>query len=274
MGALFGLLASLSITSMEFFNRRITNEVGPIVSAAGASLVAAFATIAIAAIDGGDLIGQDLLLGAGSGLGFGLGLSTYLQGLRISSSAVIGPTVASLSALIPFGYAAITGDAPPALGYLGAGLAVAGLILVTMGGSEASNVRGGLPVGIVSGMGYGSGTLLLINVSEDSGTWPIASQRTAAFIAIAAFAVIRRRPVLPSARFAPQAGAAGLIAAMASVFLLGGLAVNPAATSVTATVYPATSVAVGRAFFGDSVSRMQIVGLVVVIVGTIAIVLA
>ncbi len=274
MGALFGLLASLSITSMEFFSRRITNEVGPIVAAAGASLVAAFATIAIAAIDGGDLIGQDLLLGAGSGLGFGLGLSTYLQGLRISSSAVIGPTVASLSALIPFGYAAITGDAPPALGYLGAGLAVAGLILVTMGGSEASNVRGGLPVGIVSGMGYGFGTLLLINVTEESGSWPIASQRTAAFVAIAAFAVIRRRPVLPPARFAPQAGAAGVIAAMASVFLLAGLAVNPAATSVTATVYPATSVAAGRAFFGDSVSRVQIVGLVVVIVGTIAIVLA
>lgn len=61
---------------------------------------------------------------------------------------------------------------------------------------------------------------------------------------------------------------------MASVFLLAGLAVNPAATSVTATVYPATSVAAGRAFFGDSVSRVQIVGLVVVIVGTIAIVLA
>ena len=227
MGALFGLLASLSITSMEFFSRRITNEVGPIVAAASASLIAAVLTVGIALVDGGDLIGRDLLLGAGSGLGFGLGISTYLQGLRISSSAVIGPTVASLSALIPFGYAAITDAAPPLLGYLGAALAITGLVIVTTGGSAASNVRGGLPIGVVSGMGYGFGTLLLINVTEESGSWPIASQRTAAFVAIAAFAVIRRRPVLPPARFAPQAGAAGLIAAMASVFLLAGLAVNP-----------------------------------------------
>ena len=274
MGALFGLLASLSITSMEFFSRKITNEVGPIVAAASASLIAAFVTFGIAIVDGGDLIGRDLLLGAGSGLGFGLGLSTYLQGLRISSSAVIGPTVASLSALIPFTYAAITGEAPPLLGYLGAGLAVTGLVLVTVGGSEASNVAGGLPVGVVSGMGYGIGTTLLINVTEDSGSWPIATQRTAAFVAIATFAIIRRRPIVPPLRFAGHASAAGVIAGLASLFLLLGLAISPAATSVTATVYPATSVAAGRAFFGDSVGRMQVIGLAVVIVGTIAIVLA
>ena len=130
------------------------------------------------------------------------------------------------------------------------------------------------PFGIVSGMGYGFGTLLLIDVSEASGTWPIAGQRSAAFLTIAAFALIRRRPFLPPIRFAPQAGVAGLIATMASVFLLTGLSMNPAATSVTATLYPATSVAAGRAFFGDSVSRIQVMGLIVVIVGTVAIVLA
>ena len=273
MGALFGLLAALSVTSMEFFSRRISNETGPIVATAAASLVASILTIAVATIDGGALIGRDLVLGAGSGVGFALGLSAYLQGLRVSSSAVIGPTVASLSSLIPFGYAAITGDAPPPLGYAGAVLAIVGLILVTVGGSEASNVRRGLPFGIVC-MGYGFGTLLLIDVSEASGTWPIAGQRSAAFLTIAAFALTRRRPFLPPIRFAPQAGVAGLIATMASVFLLTGLSMNPAATSVTATLYPATSVAAGRAFFGDSVSRIQVMGLIVVIVGTVAIVLA
>ena len=274
MGALFGLLASFSITGMEFFSRKITNEVGPIVAAAAASFVAALATLAIAIVDTGEILTRDLLLGAGSGLGFGLGLCTYLQGLRISSSAVIGPTVASLSAVIPFLYAALTDQAPPVLGYVGAGLAIVGLILVTVGGSEASNVAGGLPVGIVSGIGYGVGTTLLISVDEASGSWPIATQRGAAFVAIATFAILRRRPVFPPRRFAGHATIAGLIAALASVFLLAGLAISPAATSVTATVYPATSVAAGRAFFGDAVARVQIVGLVVVIAGTIALVLA
>lgn len=274
MGALFGLLASLSITSMEFFSRKITNEVGPIVAAASASLIAAFVTLGIATVGGGELIGRDLLLGAGSGLGFGLGLSTYLHGLRVSSSAVIGPTVASLSALIPFSYAAITGEAPPVLGFVGAALAVTGLVLVTVGGSEASNVAAGIPFGVLSGMGYGTGTTLLINVTDESGSWPIATQRGAAFVAIATFAVLRRRPILPPTRFAGHAGAAGVIAGVASLFLLLGLAISPAATSVTATVYPATSVAAGRAFFGDSVSRIQVMGLAVVIIGTIAIVLA
>ncbi len=274
MGAIFGLLASLCITSMEFFSRKITNEVGPIVAAAAASGIAAVVTIGIAIVDSGHFLGRDLLLGAGSGIGFGIGLTMYLHGLRISSSAVIGPTVASLSALIPFGFAAITETAPPLLGYLGAALAVGGLVLVTMGGSEASNVAGGLPVGLVSGLGYGIGTTLLIGVSEESGSWPIASQRVAAFGAIAAFALVRRRPVFPPMRFAGHATAAGIIGGGASAFLLAGLTLSPAAASVTASVYPATSVAAGRAFFGDAVTRTQVGGLVTVIVGTIAIVLA
>lgn len=274
MGAVFGLVASLCISSMEFFSRRISNEVGPIVAAASASAVAALATILIAVVDVGDLISRDLLLGAGSGLGFGLGLAMYLTGLRISSSAVIGPTVASLSALIPFTYSAITQEAPPVIGYVGAGFAVAGLVMVTVGGSAASNVAGGLPIGLVSGCGYGVGTILLINVTEESGSWPIASQRVASFAAIAAFALIRRRPVFPPRRFAPHATAAGVVAACSSAALLTGLALNPAATSVTASVYPATSVALGSAIFGDSVTRAQVLGLVTVIAGTIIIVLA
>ncbi|MEM9200756.1 MAG: EamA family transporter [Actinomycetota bacterium] len=274
MGAFLGLLASFSITSMEFFSRKITNEVGPIVAAAAASLIAASVSILVAVVTAGDPVVRDLLLGAGSGLGFGLGLSLYLHGLRISSSAVLSPTVAALSAVIPFIYSAVTGDAPPVLGYVGAAAAVVGLLLVTVQGAEASNVGRGLALGIVAGMGYGFGTVLLINVTEASGNWPIAGQRVAAFSAIATFAMVRRRPVFPPARFAGYAGAAGIIAAMSSLFLLAGLAISPAATSVTASVYPATSVAAGRAFFGDVVGRVQVIGLAVVISGTILIVVA
>ena len=63
MGALFGLLAALSISTTEFFGRRVTNEVGPIVAASVTSLLAAVTALVIAVATEGSAIGRDLLLG-------------------------------------------------------------------------------------------------------------------------------------------------------------------------------------------------------------------
>mgnify|MGYP001309782469 CR=1 FL=1 len=59
-----------------------------------------------------------------------------------------------------------------------------------------------------------------------------------------------------------------------AALLLAGFTFNAAATSVTASLFPATSVAAGRLFFGDAVNRAQVTGLVIVIIGTITIVIA
>ena len=273
MGALFGLLAALSISTTELFGRRVTNEVGPIVAASVTSLLAAGTALVIAVVTDGSAIARDMLLGAGSGLGFGVGMSTYLQGVRVSSSAVVGPVSAALTALIPFTYAAVAEEAPAVLGYVGAALAIIGLMFVTIGGSAATNVIGGLPFGTMSGLGYGLGTLVLINVSDDSGSWPIVTQRITAFGAIAIFALARRRPILPPRQYAPTALAAGLFAGLSSVLALIGLSANAAAASVTITLFPAGSVLIGRLLFRDAVTRAQVIGLTVVIAGTVAIVL-
>ncbi len=271
---MFGLLTSLTITTAEFFGRRITNEIGPIVAASAISLVATISTLVVAILAGGDLIGHDLLLGAFSGVAFGVSMTVYLQGLRVSSSAVIAPMVAALTTLIPFTYGSIVEGALPMIGLVGAGAVILGLLFVTMGGSEASNVRQGLLLGTIAGSGYGVGTALLIGVSADSGSWPVVSQRGVSFIAIVAYALVRRRPLVPPRRLAVSAGTSGVFAALSSVLLLVGLNANAPAASVTASLFPASSVVAGRLFFGDSVSRSQVLGLGTVICGTLGIVLA
>ncbi len=274
MGALFGLLTSLSITTSELFARRITNEIGPVVAASIASLVAAGTALCTAFVTQGEPTLGDLTLGALSGVFFGLGLATYLQGVFFSSSAVIGPTSAALTALIPFGYAAVATALPPPMAFLGAGGAVVGLVLVTVGGGVGSNVAAGFPLGLISGLGYGVGTALLIEADDASGQWPVAAQRATAFVAIAVYAMLLRRPLLPPRAFAGNALLAGIAAGMSSVLLLAGLSTNAAAASVTASLYPASSVIVGRVCFSDAVTRTQVLGLAVVIGATTAIVLA
>ncbi len=273
MGALFGLLTSLMISSTEFFGRRITNDVGPIVAAACLSLVASITMLVLALGTTGDATVESLLLGAFSGVGFGAGISLYLEGARVSSAAVVAPVSASLATLIPFAYTAVVDARPSAIGLLGAITVVVGLAAVTRDESATSNVGAGLRAGTASGMGYGIGTAILIEASEASGFWPLVSQRSLAFASIATFAVLRGRRLLPPARLVPSIGAAGVFAGFSSVFLLLGLQADALSASVTASLYPAFSVALGRLVFADTVSKPQLAGLVVVLAGIVAVVL-
>lgn len=274
MGALFGLIAALTIAAGDFFSRRVTNEIGPIVAASSTSLLATITTLVFAVMTDGSLIAGDMLLGALSGIGFGVGIATYLHGVSISSSAVVAPVNASLATLIPFTYASTVGAVPPIVSIAGAGATIVGLIFVTVGGAEASNVRGGFPVAAVSGLGYGFGTVFMITLDEASGNWPLVSQRGVAVLVVVIYALARRRPLLPPKRFAPNVIAGGFFAGVSSILLLAGLAINAPAASVTVSLFPAAAVVSGRLFFGDSVSRPQVIGLLIVVAGTIGIVAA
>ena len=46
-----------------------------------------------------------------------------------------------------------------------------------------------------------------------------------------------------------------------------GVQADPTPAVVTASMFPAVTVAVGRAFYGDTVSRKQLLGLFVVLIG-------
>lgn len=272
MGAFLGLLTSFSITGSEMFGRRVSNELGPSVAAAGASVFAAIVGVVVALVIPGALIGRDLLLGAASGVGFGFGMVTYFQGVRVASSAVIAPTVGALSTVVPFGYTAVVDAVPSSLAIGGAIAAVMGLVLITAGGAPASNVRVGLRWGVVAGVAYGLGSVFIIETTSAAGAWPAVSQRAVAFTIVLGLALSRRRRLWPPATLRLPMVGTGVLAACASLCLLAGLQADPAAASVTASLFPATSVAGGRLLYGDSVATAQTAGLLVVLAGVIAVV--
>lgn len=272
MAAVFGLLASMTISTGEVFGRRMTREVGALVAACLTSLLASVITLVLALLADGSPTIADMVRGAVSGLGFGLGIGSYLTGLRVSSSSVIAPTTAAVTAIIPYTYASIVDTPPTAAGLAGVVAVVAGIVLITAGGIPASNVRQGLPIGVLGGVGYGVGTSVLVDVSAAAGGWPLVSQRLAAFVAIGLYATWRGQRVRMPRTLWRDAGGTGVAMGLSSVFLLAGLRVDAPTTAVTGNLYPASSVVAGRLFFRDPVSRQQVVGLLIVLAGIVAIV--
>lgn len=271
MGALFGSLTALCIGIADLFGRRVVVRRGAVVAATILQAVGVVASLGFLVILGGDPIGRDLVVGLISGAGLGLGLWGYLSGLGVSSSAVVAPIVATMSAVIPFVYALARGASASGFAIVGAVVAIGGLVLVSTRQSAAANVAAGVRWSLLSGVGYGMGLSAIIEATEDSGVWPAVMQRTAA-LAFMLVVVWRTRGGLPLVGVRLAGIASGTIGALSTVTYLIAVQADATPGVVTASMFPAVTVVVGRFVYGDAVSRRQVAGLIVVLVGVTAVV--
>lgn len=272
MGALFGSLSALTIGASDLYARRLIRASSAITAAATVSLIAIGASLLAVVVFGSSLRSADLVLGLISGIGLGAGLVTYYAGLTRSSSTVVTPIVAALSAIIPFAYAVVAGSDGTVFALVGAAVAIGGLMLITIGGGGVHHVRAGLLWGAVSGLAYGLGLAVVIETSQDAGALPAVGQRIAASVLTVGLAAHRRLPVVPPSGARTTAVIAGSLAGLSTVLYLIGLRADATAAVITTSMFPAATVAIGRTFFDDPVSRMQAVGIVVVLAGVVAVV--
>ena len=274
MGALFGALTALCIGLSDLFGRRVVAARGAVATVMAIQAVAAVVSAATLLVISSTFDLGDVLIGAVSGLGFGVGLGCYFGGLARSTSTVVSPIVATLSAVVPFTYAVGRGAAVSGWSVAGAVVAIGGLLLITVGGGRVAHVAVGSRWALVSGLGYGVGLSIMIEVSEASGAWPALAQRATAFVLMVAVAVRSTGgvPTLGGMRLAVLV--AGAFAAMSTVFYLFGVQADTTPAVVTASMFPAVTIAIGRAFYGDTVSRPQLFGLLVVLVGIAGVVAA
>lgn len=271
MGALFGSLSSLSIGLSDLFGRHVVIRRGAVVAAMVVQAVGVVASALMLAVLSSELIATDLAIGFASGIGLGVGLWGYLSGLGISSSAVVSPIVATMSAVIPFCYALVRGADASLWSVVGAVVAIGGLLLISAGGGRVSNVAAGVRWSVISGIGYGFGLSVVIDASAASGAWPAVTQRLGALV-LMTVVVIRLKGGLPVVGVRLAGVASGVFSAGATVTYLLGVQADATPAVVTASMFPAVTVVIGRFVYHDVVTRRQVAGLVVVLVGVVAVV--
>ncbi|WP_419841450.1 EamA family transporter [Candidatus Poriferisodalis sp.] len=272
MGALFGLLAAASIGTSDLFGRRVVMRCHVLSAMIAFQASAALVALFVALVVPGSFTGDDFARGLVSGVGLGAGLACYYTSLERAGSAVAAPVVATLSAVIPFVYSALRGHDPSHLAVVGAAVAFAGLGLVTAGGTRGTRLRTGTAWAALSGVAYGVGLSVLVDLSEHSGAWPGFGQRVTSVAAMAALVAARRLPALPPADVMGFALLTGVASAGATAFYIVGIWFNAPATVVGASMFPVLSVLVGRAAYDDPSSLRQYVGIATAVAGVTAVV--
>ncbi len=272
MGAFWGLLASLAIGASDLYGRRAMARSHALTAALAMQVVAALAALVATFVVASQLLVTDMAWGAASGLGLAGGLGCYYLGLERSSAGIVAPLVGTLSAVIPFCYALMRGSESSALAIGGAALAFCGLAVISLGDRAAEDIRRGLCWGAISGLFYGFGMCMAIEVSDASGSWPAVSQRVSAALALLLAAFATQARLVPPLGARADAVFAGVLLAAMSVFVLLGFAADATQAVVTSSMFPAVSVIVGVAFFGESFDRRQGAGLVLVLIGVATVV--
>lgn len=271
MGLLFGLLTALSIGASDLFGRRVARAQSPITATVPMQFFGILTAAAALLVIPSQISAKALGLGVLSGLGFALGLGCYYTGLGKASSAILAPMVAMLSSILPFAYTVVRGDEPSALTLGGAAICLVGLGIITINRNQLGIDWVALRWGALAGLGYATGVISLIDVSDESGTWSAVSQRTTACIALTTVALVTKVPPLPARNMRLPAALAGMAVGLSSIFLLVGLSLDPTPTVIGSSLFPAVSVVVGLVAYGDDVRTAQWFGIVVVILGIIGV---
>ncbi len=266
-------MTSLGIGLSDLFGRRVVSASSAVTAGAGMQLFAMLISIAAVAVVPSTFATSDLVLGGLSGFGLAVGLSGYYQGLTLSSSTVVAPLVATMSAVIPFVFAIIRGAEASGRAIVGAALAFVGLAVISSSGRSATNVAAGLRWGSISGLGYGFGLSIVVDVADESGAWPAVSQRLVACGFLALVALRFGHALRPPDGQTRNLAIAGAFAGLATVTYLLGIEADAPTAIITASLFPAASVAIGYLSYRDPVSRLQLVGLAVVLLGVIGVVL-
>ncbi|GAA4372339.1 DMT family transporter [Actinomadura verrucosospora] len=227
----------------------------------------ACAVAAAVAVPASDVAAGDLAWGALSGAGTGLAMVFLYRGISRGNLSIVVPVSAVGGVALPVVVGvAFLGDRPTAAAWLGIGIVVPALWLVSRSRSdEGGRVRAALVNGLAAGAGIGVQYLALAQAGDDSGLWPVAAGRVAAVLAIAP--VMRSRGRRPPGRLPGgttwlwAAVNGGLAAAALVCYLLATRQQLVVIAVVLSSLYPVVPVLLGVTALRERLSRTQAAGL-------------
>jgi drug/metabolite transporter (DMT)-like permease len=235
--------------------------------------------VLLAAIAGGAPVEHDgaaTLWAAGSGIIGLVGLAAFYRALSIGTMSIVAPVTAT-GTIVPVVVGMLSGERPGALQLAGIALAASGVVLVSraepLAGSSAPH-GGAASIGLalVAAVGFGS-FLAGIDHAEKTAdaAWLLLATRIGDGLVLAPLALVRRPPIPRDGRVLLAVATIGVFDMLANFFFVlasgrGLLSV----VGVLGSLYPAVTVLLARSVLHERLSRTQGAGVLVCLVGVIA----
>jgi drug/metabolite transporter (DMT)-like permease len=214
---------------------------------------------------------RDLLWGIAGGVCGAAGLGALYTAIATTPVAVASPVAAVTGAVIPVLLGVASGERPAILAWVGIGLALPAIVLLSGGRPEPGKerlARRAVLLGTAAGVGFGLFFFAVAHTDHASGLWPLISARCATLTLIAAYALFGRRSLLP-----PRAGLvpillSGLLDMGANIaFLLASRVGLLTIAAVVTSLYPGPTVLLAMIVYREKLTMSRAAGLVLAIAG-------
>ena len=283
MAALLALLSSLSWGTSDFMGGLAARRVGSVRVLAvsypsGAVLITFLALVIIP----GQWSWSTVTIGLVAGVVGALAIGLLYAALSRGQMGIVSPITAVLSGAVPVVVGVVLGESLSALAL--AGVAVAGVAVVLVsresGPHRRTPIRAVL-LAVASGLAIGVYLSVIGTAPADSGIWVATMGRwfsTALVLSILVILIWRSRGTSSGDRPAfpwNLALAAGALDALANaVFQLAAQRGLLAIVAVIGSLYPAATVILARVLLKETMSRVQLVGVVLALLAASTLTLA
>lgn len=285
MAVVLGLLAAITYGSADFLGGLATKR-NPAIRVALISQVFGFAVylVALPLLPEGRFTGEAWLWGGMAGLSGVLGLAFMYRGLAHGRMSVVAPITAVIAAILPVAFGLATGERPSLLQFLGIGLAIPAIALVSSvphvsaspGAAGATRRSRAASLGVfdalVSGIGIGLFLITLARAGDDTGVYPLLAARVFSItLFLALVAATRTSPRLAGGTVGIVAASGALDVTANLLYLLGTRAGLVSVVAVLTSLYPGATVALARVVVKERLSVHQLVGLGLALIGVASI---
>jgi drug/metabolite transporter (DMT)-like permease len=209
---------------------------------------------------------ENLLWGLAAGLFAAAALPIFYRAMALGTISIVAP-VTACGASIPVLFSLAHGETPSPLALVGIGVAVLGIVLVSLparGQShQPADARRALVLALLAAVGFGA-YFVLIDQGASAGptlAWTVVGTRVGSVPLLLTFALAMGRPPTWPGRAILPIGAIGLLDTTANgLFALASTLGNLAEVAVLGSLYPVATVLLARLVLGERLAGPQAAG--------------
>jgi len=214
------------------------------------SQVCGLPLLAVVVVLGSAPAGASVILWGAAAGGFGMaGIVVLFRGLADGSAAVVSPSAALTTSLVPLAVGVATGDRLSGLAVVGIMLALAAAPLLTVTGGRVTKavVALSLRLGLASGVAFGIFFTLLAQAGDDAGMWPLVGARSVSIPLAMAIAQVSGTSRVAREGLAWAVPSGVLDMAANAAFLAAAASGDLAVVGALLSLYPMSTIALAGA---------------------------
>jgi len=191
-----------------------------------------------------------------------VGLIILFRAFAEGKMSIAAPVSSLLAAVIPVVVSIFTEGLPPLTTYIGFGLAMLSIWLVSQEGGKL-HIEGlrDLRMPFLAGLGFGSYFVIINHATQEYALWPLISARLAASVGLVVLGFARRKSLFPSRPVWALAIFSGIMDTGGNAFyILAGQTGRMDVSAVIAALYPAVTVILAWVLLKEHIRKSQWLG--------------